>query len=112
MKNLLDRIELAAQGDSTVLLLGESGAGKDFLARHLHEISPRAKGPFIVVNCAAVPGELAEAELFGHEAGAFTGAVGRKRGFLELAEGGTLLLNEIGELTLVVQAKLLMFLDA
>lgn len=111
IRNTLEQIELAAKTDSIVLLLGESGVGKDFLAKHIHERSRRAKGPFIAVNCAALPTDLAEAELFGHEAGAFTGAIGRRRGFLEMAEGGTLLLNEIGELTLPIQAKLLTFLD-
>jgi PAS domain S-box-containing protein len=111
IRNTLEQIELAANTDSIVLLLGESGVGKDFLAKHIHERSRRAKGPFVAVNCAALPTELAEAELFGHEAGAFTGAIGKKRGFLEMAEGGTLLLNEIGELPLPIQAKLLTFLD-
>ncbi len=110
-RRTLEQIDLAAKTDSIVLLLGESGVGKDFLARQIHKRSRRAKGPFIAVNCAALPTELIEAELFGHEAGAFTGALGKKRGFFELAEGGTLLLNEIGELTPHAQAKLLMFLD-
>jgi PAS domain S-box-containing protein len=101
----------AAQGDSIVLLLGESGAGKDRLARWIHSKSARADAPFFSVNCAAISRELAESELFGHERGAFTGAVARKRGLLELAEGGTLLLNEIGELPLTLQSKLLTFLD-
>ena len=112
MLHTLDQIALAAASDGIVLLLGESGVGKDFLARLIHERSRRAKGPFTAVNCAALPTELAEAELFGHEPGAFTGATGRTRGFLELAEGGTLLLNEVGELTLPMQAKLLTFLDS
>ncbi len=112
IRRTLDQIELAAASNSIVLLLGESGVGKDFLARLIHERSRRAKGPFTAVNCAALPSELAEAELFGYEAGAFTGATGRTRGFLELAEGGTLLLNEVGELTLPMQAKLLTFLDS
>lgn len=101
----------AAATDSIVLLLGESGSGKDYLARWIHEHSRRAGGPYFSVNCAAVAKELAESELFGHESGAFTGARGRKRGLLELAEGGTLLLNEIGELPLPLQSKLLTFLD-
>jgi DNA-binding NtrC family response regulator len=101
----------AASTDSIVLLLGESGSGKDFFARFIHDNSKRADGPFFAVNCAAVSPELAESELFGHEPGSFTGARGRKRGLLELAEGGTLLLNEIGELTPPLQAKLLTFLD-
>ncbi|MGO9572080.1 MAG: PAS domain S-box protein, partial [Desulfomonilaceae bacterium] len=106
----LAKLHLAAESESTVLLLGESGTGKDYLAHHLHRDSPRSGGPFFSINCAALPSELAESELFGHEAGAFTGAQRRKRGLLELAEGGTLLLNEIGELAPRVQAKLLQFL--
>lgn len=100
-----------AQTDGIVLLLGESGSGKDFIARWIHSKSERADGPFFSVNCAAIPRELAESEFFGHERGSFTGALARKRGLLELAEGGTLLLNEIGELPLNLQTKLLTFLD-
>jgi two-component system response regulator AtoC len=94
-----------------VLLLGESGSGKDYMASYIHANSPRANGPFFAINCASLPPELAESELFGHEPGAFTGARARKRGQLELAEGGTLFLNEIGDLSLPLQAKLLTFLD-
>jgi len=101
----------AASTDSTVLLLGESGTGKDYVARWIHDRSKRCAGPYLALNCAAISKELAESELFGHEPGAFTGARGRKRGMLELAEGGTLLLNEIGELPLSLQSKLLTFLD-
>jgi DNA-binding NtrC family response regulator len=111
MRSTLQTARQAAAGDSVVLLLGESGTGKDYLARFIHNHSSRADGPFFAVNCAAVSSELAESELFGHEPGAFTGARGRKRGLLELAERGTLLLNEIGELSLALQAKLLTFLD-
>ncbi len=111
MRETLQQAEQVAQTDSIVLLLGESGSGKDFLARWIHERSTRVHGPFLTMNCAALPEELAEAELFGHESGAFTGARGRVRGFLELAEGGTLLLNEIGDFPLSLQAKLLTFLD-
>jgi PAS domain S-box-containing protein len=100
-----------AQTDSIVLLLGESGTGKDHLARWIHDHSSRAAGPFFTMNCATLTQELAESELFGHEQGAFTGARGRLRGLLELAEGGTLLLNEIGDLAPSLQAKLLTFLD-
>lgn len=111
MRHTMAEAMLAAQSDSIVLLTGESGCGKDYLARFIHKQSKRAGGPFFAINCAAVAPELAESELFGHEAGAFTGASGRKRGLLELAEGGSLLLNEIGELPLTLQAKLLTFLD-
>jgi PAS domain S-box-containing protein len=111
MRATLSKARTVAEKETTVLLLGESGSGKDYLARYIHEHSQRANGPFFSVNCAAVAPELAESELFGHERGAFTGAHGRKRGLLELAEGGTLLLNEIGELPLSLQAKLLTFLD-
>jgi DNA-binding NtrC family response regulator len=111
MKEALDQALSAAQSDTTTLLTGESGSGKDYLARHIHERSKRSSGPFYSINCAALPPELAESELFGHEAGAFTGANRAKRGLLELAEGGTLLLNEIGELSLGMQAKLLTFMD-
>ncbi|WP_157212220.1 sigma 54-interacting transcriptional regulator [Desulfomonile tiedjei] len=111
MQKTLKSARLAAEGNITLLLLGESGSGKDHLARYIHKNSDRANGPYFSINCAAIAPELAESELFGHEKGAFTGAYGRKRGLLELAEGGTLLLNEIGELSLPLQAKLLTFLD-
>lgn len=111
MRLALRKANLAASMDSTVLLLGESGSGKDHLARYIHNRSKRADGPYFAINCAAIAPELAESELFGHERGAFTGAVARKRGLLELAEGGSLLLNEIAELSLPLQAKLLTFLD-
>jgi PAS domain S-box-containing protein len=111
MRSTMEKAKLAAGSDGIILLTGESGAGKDYLARWIHEHSRRAQGPFFAVNCAAISLELAESELFGHEAGAFTGARGRRRGILELAEGGSLLLNEIGELPLSMQAKLLTFLD-
>jgi PAS domain S-box-containing protein len=112
MRHTLKRVRLAAQTDSLILFLGESGVGKDYMARYLHDHSRRASGPFFSINCAALAPEIAESELFGHEAGAFTGSRGRKRGLLELAEGGTLLLNEIGELSPRLQAKLLTFLDS
>lgn len=112
MRSLLAEARSAAKTDTNILITGESGAGKDHLARIIHENSPRASGPFYTINCAAIPPELAESELFGHEPGAFTGANRRKKGLLELAEGGTLLMNEIGELTPNLQAKLLTFLDS
>ena len=111
MRETLRQVRLVAESDSLVLFLGESGSGKDYLARYLHEKSKRAGGPFLSINCAALASELVESELFGHEAGAFTGAQGRKRGLVELAEGGTILLNEIGDLPLRLQSKLLAFLD-
>jgi PAS domain S-box-containing protein len=114
-KAMMATMELAAQAaatDSIVLLQGESGTGKDHLARWIHSHSRRADSPFLPINCAALPQELAESELFGHESGAFTGARSGKRGLLEMAEGGTLLLNEIGELSLALQSKLLVFLDS
>ena len=107
----LERARHGAQTDGIILLLGESGSGKDYMARWIHSKSQRADGPFFSVNCAAIAREIAESEFFGHERGAFTGAMNRKRGLLELAEGGTLLLNEIGELPLSLQTKLLTFLD-
>jgi len=112
MRATLEKARYAAARDSIVLICGESGSGKDYVAQWIHSHSRRASGPFFAINCAALPHELAESELFGHEPGAFTGARGRKRGLLELAEGGTLLLNEIGELSLALQAKLLTFLDS
>ncbi len=111
IRSTLAAARLAAQTDSIILLTGESGSGKDYLAGYIHDHSNRSGGPFYAINCAAVAPELAESELFGHEAGAFTGAGHRKKGMLELAEGGTILLNEIGELHPPLQAKLLTFLD-
>ncbi len=111
MVDTVGQILLAAQSDGIVLFLGESGSGKDHWARYLHDHSRRAGSPFFSINCAALNSELVESELFGHERGAFTGAHAGKRGLLELAEGGTLLLNEIGEMPLPLQSKLLTFLD-
>ena len=111
MKATMSEARSAAASDGAALLQGESGSGKDYMARWIHDHSKRALGPYFSLNCAAISRELAESELFGHERGAFTGAHGRKRGLLELAEGGTLLLNEIGELPLSLQSKLLTFLD-
>ncbi len=111
MSSLMSQAARISATEGTVLLLGESGTGKDYLARWIHDHSDRCHSPYFSLNCAALSPELAESELFGHESGAFTGARGRKRGMLELAEGGTLLLNEIGELPLSLQSKLLTFLD-
>jgi DNA-binding NtrC family response regulator len=106
-KKIYSEAELVAQVGLPVLILGESGTGKEVLARHIHKLSPRAKLPFLKVNCAAVPSELLESELFGHEAGAFTGAVTSKPGKFEICNGGTILLDEIGEMAPPLQAKLL-----
>ncbi len=111
MRLLRQQIEMAAQGNSRVLILGESGTGKEIVARLLHEKSQRAKGPFVEVNCAAIPQELIESELFGHEKGAFTGASERKIGKFELADSGTLFLDEIGDMTLQTQAKVLRVIE-
>lgn len=101
----------AATSDANVLLLGESGSGKEIIARTIHDMSARGNGPFIALNCGAVPQELLESELFGHEKGAFTGAVVRRKGRFELANGGTLLLDEIGDMPLLMQVKLLRVLQ-
>ncbi|HMD85418.1 MAG TPA: sigma-54 dependent transcriptional regulator [Terriglobia bacterium] len=106
-KKIYSEAELVAQVGLPVLILGESGTGKEVLARHIHKLSPRAKLPFLKVNCAAVPSELLESELFGHEAGAFTGAIAAKPGKFEICNGGTILLDEIGEMAPPLQAKLL-----
>jgi formate hydrogenlyase transcriptional activator len=105
------RVELVAPTASTVLLLGESGTGKDLIARAIHDASPRHDRPMVAINCAALPAQLAESELFGHEQGAFTGAVKRRMGKFEAASGSTLFLDEIGELALPLQAKLLRVLQ-
>jgi len=104
-------IERVAGADVSVMLLGASGTGKELLARGLHESSPRARGSFVAINCAAIPETLLESELFGHEKGAFTGAVKTTEGKIELAQGGTLFLDEVGDIPLPLQVKLLRFLQ-
>src|SRR5438874_346130 len=111
LKQVSIQLHRAAATDTTVLLEGESGTGKELFARALHALSPRAEGPFVAINCAAIPETLLETELFGHEKGAFTGAAGRKLGKFELAHRGTLFLDEIGDLPLALQAKILRALE-
>ncbi len=106
-QSVLKSVQIVAPTDSTVLILGETGTGKELVARALHELSPRKKGSFVKVNCAAIPASLLESELFGHEKGSFTGAVAQKIGRFELAHKGTLFLDEIGEMPLELQPKLL-----
>lgn len=108
---VLDMVKQVAPTDATVLITGQSGTGKEVIATAIHRNSPRKQGPFIKVHCAALPDTLLESELFGHEKGAFTGAVARKRGRFELADGGTILLDEIGEISGVTQVKLLRVLQ-
>jgi two-component system NtrC family response regulator len=111
MARMLRAIEKIAPTDVAVLLLGESGTGKEVLAQAIHRLSPRAKKPFVAINCAAIPETLLESELFGHEKGAFTGAVKQTLGKIETANGGTLFLDEIGDVPLAMQVKLLRFLQ-
>ena len=111
MRKVLGLVERLSSVDSPVLLLGETGTGKSMIARALHDQSPRAEGPFITVNCGAIPEALVESELFGHEAGAFSGALKQHRGKVEQAQGGTLFLDEVGDLPLSIQVKLLNFLE-
>ncbi|GAA0853658.1 sigma-54 dependent transcriptional regulator [Aliiglaciecola litoralis] len=111
IQNVRHLIEQVSVSDANVLVLGESGTGKEVIARNLHFLSNRKDGPFIPVNCGAIPAELLESELFGHEKGAFTGAINSRKGRFELAEGGTLFLDEIGDMPLQMQVKLLRVLQ-
>ncbi|MBK6693383.1 MAG: sigma-54-dependent Fis family transcriptional regulator [Myxococcales bacterium] len=111
VKRLVDQIARAARSAASVLVTGERGTGKELVARAIHTLSPRAKGPLEKLNCAALPSELIESELFGHEAGAFTGATKQRRGKFERASGGTLFLDEVGDMPLPMQAKLLRVLQ-
>jgi formate hydrogenlyase transcriptional activator len=111
LESVLEQVERVASTDSTVLVLGETGTGKELIARAIHNISSRCGCPFIKLNCAAIPFDLLESELFGHEKGAFTGAIGQKVGRFEMADNGTLFLDEIGDIPLALQPKLLRVLQ-
>ncbi len=111
MQEVMRIVEMAAPSSASVLITGETGAGKEIVARTIHKLSPRATGPFVAINCSAIPETLMESEIFGHERGAFTGAAERRVGCFELADGGTLLLDEIGEMPAPTQAKLLRVLE-
>jgi DNA-binding NtrC family response regulator len=111
MQEVMRQVEMAAPSTASVLITGETGSGKEMAARTIHDLSPRASRPFVAINCAAIPESLMESEIFGHEKGAFTGAAERRLGCFELADGGTLLLDEIGEMPAATQAKLLRVLE-
>src|SRR6202046_5711732 len=111
MQDVMRQVEMAAPSTASVLITGETGSGKEMVARSIHMLSPRAERPFVAINCSAIPESLMESEIFGHERGAFTGAAERRLGCFELADGGTLLLDEIGEIPAPTQAKLLRVLE-
>ena len=111
MSEVRNLVEKVAASEANVLILGETGTGKELVARSIHENSDRKNGPFVPINCGAIPAELLESELFGHEKGAFTGAVSARKGRFELAEGGTLFLDEIGDMPLDMQVKILRVLQ-
>lgn len=111
LKSVLDKVECVASTDATVLVLGETGTGKELIAHAIHNLSSRRERPFIKLNCAAIPFDLLESELFGHEKGAFTGAIAQKIGRFEMADKGTLFLDEIGDIPLGLQPKLLRVLQ-
>ena len=111
LRGVLDQVEVVAPTEATVLILGETGTGKELIARAIHTIGFRSSRPFVKLNCAAIPSGLLESELFGHEKGAFTGAVAQRMGRFELAHGGTLFLDEVGDIALELQSKLLRVLQ-
>ncbi len=111
IKSVIEQVKKVAQTNTTVLFLGETGTGKELFARAIHQLSPRAEGPFVAINCSSIPEHLLESELFGHTKGAFTGAVAPRKGLLEEADGGTVFLDEIGDMPLHIQAKLLRVLE-
>ena len=111
LQAVIDRVRLVAPSRATILIEGQSGTGKELIAQAVHQVSPRSRGPFVAVHCAALSESLLESEIFGHERGAFTGAIERRVGRFELAEGGTLFLDEIGEISASTQVKLLRFLE-
>ncbi|MBV20665.1 MAG: hypothetical protein CMJ61_00685, partial [Planctomycetaceae bacterium] len=111
MQSLREQVQRVAQSDAAVLITGENGTGKEIIARNVHYLGARATGPFVTVNCAAIPHELVESELFGHEKGSFTGAVESRTGHFEAAQGGSLFLDEVGDMPLDAQAKVLRALE-